>query len=501
MIYPGEVLDGYRAIRRIGAGGFGEVWLCRNEAFGDLRAMKFIPSSDRPRLDREHAALAKYREESGRLLNKTLMPIEHANLRADGMFYIMPLADGTGSPDAAAEEWRPLTLAALIKERAAAPCWFSSEEVKALITPVLKALQMLYDARLVHRDVKPENILFRDGSPCLSDISLLDDDLTDRSTRGTYGYGAPGWYLEAGGHPDMYGAAATLFVLLTGKSPDKMAQSRHLWPPQGEDSLPESERREWQSIHRLIGRATDDEAAKRFLSFSDFDRTLNRSDSERVPESVLMEIRRLENELEIARLELIKQRDEFERVSASTMKAMEEASPEKFKRLAGAGKTLAAVAERFEAGLTAAKSGPHRIKALALTRRAVQTLKEAGSAHGPAIVSGLEELRDGIERILKTDREFCVGRVREVLAMALSVSGIGSLGTHNAPSRLAELLGTAQIRSVFKVAGIIAPAVFPETQSIKDTASSLLRILESAQSFLEEQNSEIPGLAERSTEI
>lgn len=179
--------------------------------------------------------------------------------------------------------------------------------MKAYITPVLKALQMLDDARLVHRDVKPENILFRNGSPCLSDISLLDGDLTNRSRSGTYGYGAPGWYLEAGGHPDMYGAAATLYVLLTGKSPNKMPQSRHRWPPQGEDSLPESERREWQSIHRLICRATDDEAAKRFLSFSDFDRTLNRSDPERVSESVLMEIRRFENELEIVRVELKKQ--------------------------------------------------------------------------------------------------------------------------------------------------------------------------------------------------
>lgn len=500
MISSGEVLDGYRLIRRIGAGGFGEVWICRNEAFGDLRALKFVPSSDKPRLDREHAALSRYRRESGRLLNKTLMPIEHANLRADGMFYIMPLADGTGSSDATADEWRPVTLASLIKGRASSPCWFSSGEVKALITPVLKALQMLDDVRLVHRDVKPENILFRDGTPCLSDISLLDGDLKDCSRSGTYGYGAPVWFLEAGGHPDMYGVAATLFVLLTGKSPDKMAQSRHRWPPCGEESLPENERMEWQNMHRLIARATDEDPGRRFLSFSEFDRTLNRAEPEKVPEPLLMEIRRLENELETARLDLRKQRDEFEKVLESTMKALEKPSRGDFWQFAGAGERLAAVAEQFEAGLTAAKSGTRWIRARELMRLAMQTWKAAGEAHDPAIVSGLEELRSGFERMFRMDREFLTARVREVLARAQSLSGIGSLAKFNVPVKLAGLLEGPTIRRLFNLEEIVAPAVLPRAEAIQDAAASLARILGAARAFLEDQKNDFPGEAERSTE-
>jgi serine/threonine protein kinase len=497
VIHSGELLDGYRAIRRIGAGGFGEVWLCRNEAFGDFRALKFIPSSDPSRLDREHAALCKYREESGKLLHRALMPVEHANRRADGLFYIMPLADGTGSNNPTDNLWRPLTLAEHIKERTVAPGWFSSGEVKALITPVLKALQILDDARLVHRDVKPANILFRNGSPCLSDISLLDRDLTDRARGGTYGFEAPQWYLEAGGHPDMYGAAATLFVLLTGKSPDKMAQSRHRWPPQGEDSLAENERGEWRNLHRLVARATDDDAARRFVSFSEFDRTLNPNSTVQVPETVLNEVRRLESELERVRIELKKQREEFESVSECAILALEEAASANPKLLADPCKGLAAVAERFETGLKVAKSGTQRIKALVVAKRASQALEKVGDKHGAEIGVGLEELRSAIERILKTDREFCVGQVRAILARALSLSRfrIGSSLALEGSTNPSVLPGAAYFRGLFNLVGLI----FPDAQSMKGNAASLSRIIKVAKDFLEDQERALSRLDARST--
>jgi serine/threonine protein kinase len=502
VIHSGEVLDGYRAIRRIGAGGFGEVWLARNEAFGDFRALKFIPASDKARLNREHAALCKYREESARLLNKALMPIEHANLRADGMFYVMPLADGTGSDDPAAEQWRPLSLASLLKERADAPTWFSSWEVKAFMTPVLKALQMLDDARLVHRDVKPENILFRNGSACLSDISLLNNDLTELSRSGTHGYCAPKWYLEAGGHPDMYGVAATLFILLTGKSPDKMAQSRHRWPPQGEESLAESERQEWRDMHRLITRATDDDADRRFLSFSEFDRTLNQHNPVQVPEPVLIKIRRLERELEVARLKLKEQRNEIEGILDSTVNALEKASHRTLNLSAGAGDELADVAKRFAAGLTAARPGAAGLEALGLTKRAMRAIKEAREAHGPAVGWGIEELRVGLERILQTDREFLIDRVREVLAKAHSIlesgPGIGSLATPDAAAKLAGLFGVGPLRGALDVVRLIGPAVLSKAHSLLGLGSPILRIIESAQDFLTEQKNEQHGPSERS---
>ena len=275
MLQPGESLDGYRVIRLIGSGGFGAVWLCQSEALGDYRALKFIPDIDPGRIQKEFDALCRYRSAAGQLRSPSIMPIEHANRRSDGLYYIMPVANGYGSSDPLETYWCPLTLAAVMNRRREEPAWFTSEEIKGYITPVLHALQLLSDAGLVHRDVKPDNILFLDGKPCLGDISLLGEDSHNITRRGTPGYSAPSWFLESGGHPDMYGAATTLYSLLTGNPPDKMGRAAFRWPPQGEDSLTAAEKAEWHRIHSIIRRAVDERPAERFRTFDDVAQALN----------------------------------------------------------------------------------------------------------------------------------------------------------------------------------------------------------------------------------
>lgn len=270
MIQSGELLDGYRTIRLIGSGAFGVVWLCRSEAVGDLRALKFIPTLDKERHDREFEALTRYRQSANQLRFPGIIPIEHVNRREDGLFYIMPLCDGYGAKDPTNLEWRPATLATVLAGCRAANKWLSVEQVLAYMTPVLDALQVLSDAGLVHRDVKPDNILFLNGRPCLADISLLGDDSFSITRRGTPGYAAPSWYLESGGQPDMYGAATTLYYILTGNPPDKMGRANFKWPPQGEQSLSLEEREAWLRLHGVIRRAIDERPAERFADFTAF---------------------------------------------------------------------------------------------------------------------------------------------------------------------------------------------------------------------------------------
>jgi serine/threonine protein kinase len=262
---PNLVLDGYRLVRFLGRGGFGEVWLCQSKSMGDYRALKFIPAGDSDRLEKEYEALLHYRKAAARLRSPHLVPIEHVNRNDAGLYYVMPLADGSGATEPTDPAWQPTSLATLIHDRANAAAWFSSREIIGLLLPVLEALQSLSDAGLVHRDVKPENILLFHGQPCLGDISLLGADASVITRRGTPGYGTPSWYV--GGHPDMYGVAATLYSLLTGNLPDRMGRAAFLWPPQGEASLSPAEQVEWKRLHAVIRRATEENVAERFVDF------------------------------------------------------------------------------------------------------------------------------------------------------------------------------------------------------------------------------------------
>jgi serine/threonine protein kinase len=270
---PFVTLDGYRLIRSLGRGGFGEVWLCRSESMGDYRALKFIPAGNPDQEDKEYQALLHYRKAAARLRSPHLVPIEHVNRNDAGLYYVMPLADGSGAPEPTDPAWRPVSLATLIHDRANATAWFSSREIIGLLLPVLEALQTLSDAGLVHRDVKPENILLFHGQPCLGDISLLGADASLITRRGTPGYGTPSWYI--GGHPDMYGVAATLYSLLTGNLPDRMGRAAFLWPPQGEASLSPDEQAEWKRLHGVIRRATEDKVPERFVDFRTMARALS----------------------------------------------------------------------------------------------------------------------------------------------------------------------------------------------------------------------------------
>ncbi len=260
-----RILDGYRLTRFLGSGGFGEVWLGRSEAMGDFHAVKLIPSSRPDRLEREYESLTNYRAVAS-LRSPHLVPIEHINWYEGGLCYVMPLADGSGGDGPEDPEWRPLGLDFLLEEQRKRKVWFTSREIVRMLRPVLLALQTLSEAKLVHRDVKPANILFFDGITRLGDISLLGEDAVTVTRRGTPGYAAPSWY--EGGHPDMYSVGATLYALLTGNAPDKMGRSSFLWPPQGEGSLSKAGRKEWKRLHSVVRRAIDDRISERYVDFA-----------------------------------------------------------------------------------------------------------------------------------------------------------------------------------------------------------------------------------------
>ena len=267
--HAGLVLDGYRLLRPIGAGGFGTVWLAESDASGGFHAVKIVNSSQRA-LERELSAVRRFREFSRTMRSPHLIAIEHVNTIGDALFYVLPLADGGPSSVPTDPEWIPDTLASRIEARKSALAWFSSKEILEDFLPIARVVAEMNSAGVVHRDIKPANILFFGGSPCLADIGLLDDDTQSLSVRGTPGHVPPSWYLEASGQPDMWGLATTLYSLLTGNHPDKIGRNNFRWPGQGQTSLSPEEHSKWKRWHAAILRATEESPHERFLTVQSF---------------------------------------------------------------------------------------------------------------------------------------------------------------------------------------------------------------------------------------
>ena len=277
LLSPGQCIDSYRLARPIGKGGFGTVWLAYSEAMGDPVALKVLDQGSTEGGAQELAGVKTYKAKVVTGGDSGLMPIEHVGLVEGIVFYVMPLADGESDALKPEESgWHPRTLAACIEQQRHATGWFKPTQIHAWLAPICTAAQALADAGLVHRDIKPDNILFQDGHPVLSDVSLLRTDSLTLTRIGTPGYSAPSWYAETGGKLDMFSLAATLFTLLTGHSPDKIGRAAFRWPPQGEASLSPAMRAAWLHFHRIVLRATHEDPTERYLTFTSLSDDLRR---------------------------------------------------------------------------------------------------------------------------------------------------------------------------------------------------------------------------------
>lgn len=211
----GQVFAGYTIVERLGAGGMGEVYLAQHPRLPRRDALKILPSDltadleFRQRFNREADLAAS-------LYNEHIVGI-HDRGEFDGQLWIsMDYVQGTDA-------------ARLLRSQY--PSGMPRTDVVEIISAIADALDYAHSRGLLHRDVKPANILLGDAHPrrriLLADFGIarqLDEISGLTATNmlmGTTAYCAPeqlqGADLDA--RADQYALGCTAYHLLTGSAP------------------------------------------------------------------------------------------------------------------------------------------------------------------------------------------------------------------------------------------------------------------------------------------
>ncbi len=238
------VLDRYRLTRRLGTGAFGTVWMARDERLERDVAVKIL-ARERVlggRFEREARAAA-------RLSHPAIVTLYEAAVDDDGAYLVSELVVGS-------------TL-----DRLLAGGRLSDRDVLDIAIALCDALSHAHQQGVVHRDVKPSNILVPEAPVSLAQLARLTDFGVarvvggDSLTRtgdvlGTLAYMAPEQAegLEAGAAADLYSLALVVYEALSGVNPvaaGATRRSRRLGaylPPL---------RRQRRDLPRVLGQSID----------------------------------------------------------------------------------------------------------------------------------------------------------------------------------------------------------------------------------------------------
>jgi serine/threonine protein kinase len=275
---PGTLLRGrYEIVREIGRGGFSVVYLARDrEVPSDVAVKLLVPPPAAARVARE-----RMRREV-----QAVRGLSHANIVAvfdfleEGpwSFIVMEYVAG---PD----------LQVRVRDRGA----LDGEQAVRLGRDIAAALVAAHRRGILHRDVKPQNILLDpDGRARLTDFgsAKLDGQLGVTGTgalAGTLGYTAPEVLAGRRGdaRADVYALGLTLYYALTAELPQQ--PSFHLPPtPSPGGYQPRSSAPGVPSwLDAVIARATTAAAEDRFPTAAAFDKALAQEDSPNFPERAI----------------------------------------------------------------------------------------------------------------------------------------------------------------------------------------------------------------------
>jgi serine/threonine protein kinase len=249
-------LGNYEIVSKIAEGGMGTVYKARNRLTGEIVAVKVIAQTT----TKNPVLLQRFEREflAARVLDhpNVVKAIEYCGVLPHP-FLVMEYVDGE-------------SLGQRMERLGAYP----EAEAVRIISQVCEGLQRAHKQGLVHRDVKPDNILVtRDGVAKLTDMGLVKDVETDLNLTktgrglGTPHYMAPEQFRNAKTvdvRGDIYSLGATLYAMVTGLIPFENASPLDCWMKKIRNEFPSprdlnralSERVDW-AIRRAMSAEPD----------------------------------------------------------------------------------------------------------------------------------------------------------------------------------------------------------------------------------------------------
>ena len=150
---PDLLVDRYRIGRELGRGGMASVYLARDEKHGRDVAIKIIKSDLSASLG--HDRFLREIEIAARLRHPNIVPLYDSGEAGDSLFFVMPYEDGQ-------------SLRERLRQHGALPI----PEALSVLRDVARALAYAHEHGVVHRDIKPDNVMRSGDAAVVTDFGI-----------------------------------------------------------------------------------------------------------------------------------------------------------------------------------------------------------------------------------------------------------------------------------------------------------------------------------------